>query len=51
MLSLQKQKPPRWFVARGQVRCNNLIVNRECTDVIETMRNGENSIGDDAAIC
>jgi ribonuclease HI len=34
----------------GQVGCNNLIVNSDCMDVIETMRNGGNSRGGVAAI-
>jgi hypothetical protein len=33
-----------------QVGCNILIVNSDCMDVIETMRNGGNSMGGAAAI-
>jgi hypothetical protein len=33
-----------------QVGCNILIVNSDCMDVIETMRNGGNSLGGAAAI-
>jgi hypothetical protein len=34
----------------GQVGCNNLIINSDCMDVIETMQNGGNSLGGAAAI-
>jgi hypothetical protein len=38
------------LILAGQAECNRLLINSDCMEVIETMRNGGNSVGVAAAI-